>query len=395
MEKVNQPSKRKEPVKIRFKRLVSGNQSIYLDIYYNGCRIYEFLKLYLIPETDLESKIMNRQTLQAAHAIKAKRIIEIANGQAGITFNNDKSKMRLFEYLKYHLKACQKNHRGNSYINACRNMSNHLATYLGAKARYVKMKDVDLDLCKGFADHLKQARTKAGKALSGVTAYHYFGAFKSVLNEAVIDQAIIANPVMRMRKSDMPQRPVVIKEYLDADEIGRLANSYCHNDQVKRSFMFSCFTGLRLSDVRKLQWKDIKKTGDTYRYSIIMQKTQEPINNKLNIEAVRWLPDHMGDPEDFVFRMPSLPTIESAIAKWAIKARISKHVTFHTARHSCATMALMAGADLYTVSKLLGHRKIQTTTIYAAIVDKARDNAVDSLAEHYQNHLAQRQKPRT
>ena len=73
----------KEPIKIRRKQLANGNISLYLDIYHNGRREYEFLKLYLIPEKNRADKEKNRQTLQLANSIKAKRIVDIQNGDHG------------------------------------------------------------------------------------------------------------------------------------------------------------------------------------------------------------------------------------------------------------------------------------------------------------------------
>ena len=64
---------------------------------------------------------------------------------------------------------------------------------------------------------------------------------------------------------------------------------------------------------------------------------------------------------------------------WAKRAGIEKNVTLHTARHTCATLLLSKGVDLYTVSKILGHSEISTTQIYAKIIDKTKENAVDKL----------------
>ena len=72
----------------------------------------------------------------------------------------------------------------------------------------------------------------------------------------------------------------------------------------------------------------------------------------------------------------SPPQVCANISKWVAKAGIDKHITFHCARHTFATMLLTLGTDLYTVSKLLGHRQIQTTQIYAKIVDEKRRDAV-------------------
>ena len=79
------PTKTKEPVRLRFKELSDGNKSIYLDIYRNGKREYEFLKLYLTPEKTAIGKEKNRQTLATAQSVKAKRQIELQNGEYGFT----------------------------------------------------------------------------------------------------------------------------------------------------------------------------------------------------------------------------------------------------------------------------------------------------------------------
>ena len=73
--------KAKEPVRIRFKELQNGNKSIYLDIYRNGKRTYEFLKLYIVPEIDPASRAMNQHNMALANKIKADRIIELTNSE--------------------------------------------------------------------------------------------------------------------------------------------------------------------------------------------------------------------------------------------------------------------------------------------------------------------------
>ena len=91
----------KEPVTIRYKQLASGNQSVYLDIYKDGKRVYEFLKLYLLPETGKDkqtNKRKNAETMAVVNVIKAQRILDIKNGMAGIE-TKTKGKMKLFDYI--------------------------------------------------------------------------------------------------------------------------------------------------------------------------------------------------------------------------------------------------------------------------------------------------------
>jgi hypothetical protein len=94
------PKKAKEPVKIRFKQLANGNQSVYLDYYKEGKRKYEFLKLYIVPENNPAAKEQNRQTLELTNAVKAKRIVELQNNAHGFTNNGTRSKVNIIDYIK-------------------------------------------------------------------------------------------------------------------------------------------------------------------------------------------------------------------------------------------------------------------------------------------------------
>lgn len=106
--------KSKEPIRLRQRKTASGNITLYLDIYLNGKRSYEYLKLYLIPEANRKDKEKNRQTLQLAEAIKAKRVVELQNGEYGF---NAAYKLET-NFLDYYRAMCEKRHgnpesRGN------------------------------------------------------------------------------------------------------------------------------------------------------------------------------------------------------------------------------------------------------------------------------------------
>ena len=114
MKKIGSLKVQKEPVKLREKELANGNKSLYLDIYRDGKRVREFLKLYLIKATTPIEKEQNRQTLATAQSIKAKRQIELQNGEYGFTnqFKIDTP------FLDYYRKMCEDRHgnvesRGN------------------------------------------------------------------------------------------------------------------------------------------------------------------------------------------------------------------------------------------------------------------------------------------
>ena len=383
----------KEPVRVRFKELKDGSVSVYLDQYVNGCRKYDFLRMYLVPETDAASRERNKLTMQRVNTIKAQRILELANEQASVNISALHCKMLLIDYFRWHLDDSKRTHRGNSYANNCYNMGKHLFNFLGNKKATLHMKDVDAAMCRQFAYYLRGVTKINGQPLSAVSVHHYFGAFRSLLMAAVADEVIAMNPIDKMRKNEIPERPVVARDYLDAEEVATLANTPCRNGEVRRAFLFSCFTGLRISDVQALQWGNIRQSVGGLRLQLVMQKTQEPISCKLSRAAIDCLKplaaweDSSHDSER-VFHLPVVSSIERIIARWAVDAGIKKRVTFHTARHSYATMALTAGTDLYTISRLLGHRSVNTTSIYTAVVDEKRDAAVDSVALLFQTHFS-------
>ena len=93
-------TKLKEPVRVRTKTLANGSQSFYLDIYVDGKRSYEFLKLYLLPEVSPKVKEQNRATLAAVEAIKSRRIIEITSAKGGIHRMAGWQKLRLHDWLE-------------------------------------------------------------------------------------------------------------------------------------------------------------------------------------------------------------------------------------------------------------------------------------------------------
>lgn len=381
--------KAKEPIRMRFKRLSNGNQSIYLDTYRNGQRDYEFLKLYLIPErTDLDRE-RNAQTLTAANAIKAQRIIELTNSEAGVK-NLHRGKILLFAYIEKCIKEAPKTHKGNSYETNLKNTKHQLSLYLGAKADSLQMKDVTPDFCRGFIAYLKGAKLTTGKPLSKVTIYHYTRFFNGILKEAVADEVIPSNPMDKLKKNELSKRPDVKKTFLTANEVAALIETDYPKEGIKRAFLFACFTGLRISDIEALTWGNLKGSGNSMKLEIVMKKTDEPLDMRLSSHALLFLPDRGNAKQtDQVFTLPLNPSINRHLARWAELAGIEKHMTFHTARHTFATMGYTAGTDLYTISKLLGHKSVTTTTVYAEVIDKKKDEAIKTLDDNFNTALNQ------
>lgn len=367
--------KAKEPVRLRFKELSNGNKSLYLDIYKSGKRSYEFLKMYIVPNVDEASRTINANTIQAANAIKAQRIIEITNEEAGIKKDSSRSKMLLIDWMKNYSLIKKQEGQSRSFHVLIDESIRHLIIY---KGKSVTIKQVDKNFCLGFIEYLKTAKKKTGQTIAASTANAYYGCFCYALNHAERMGIILKNPTKSLTKKEKLKVTESKRDYLDIDELKKLISAECRIDEVKRAFLFSCFCGLRISDIKGLKWGEIENKDGQTQVIKIMQKTQEKITLPLSKEAVRWIPKPLYKNDgDLVFSLPVLSTINCVLKSWAKDCGINKNVSFHVARHTFATMLLTLGADIYTVSKLLGHSNIKTTQIYAEIVDKKKDDAVN------------------
>ena len=366
-------NKAKEPIRLRMKDLSNGNKSLYLDIYRAGKRSYEYLKMYLIPETDYNAKMQNQATLTAANAIKSKRIIEIINSEAGIKQETDTSKVYLLDWMETYMENQAK--RGKKDRNQIKKTIDILKAY-GAET--VTMDMIDKPFCQGYINYLTTEYRPKGKTVSNFTIHTYYQVVNGALNAAVRADILSENPFNKISSSEKIHKPESKREYMTIDEVRSLIKTPMSNEAVKGAYLFSCFCGLRISDIKELTWENVYCDSGQYHLEVMMQKTKSPLYLPLSSEALKWLPERGNKSgKEKVFKLPSSAGINKLLKTWAQKAGVSKHITFCTARHTFATMMLTLGADLYTTSKLLGHTDMRTAQIYAKIVNRGKDEAVN------------------
>ena len=374
----------KEPIRIRQKELANGNISLYLDIYIGGKRKYEFLKLYLIPEKTREDKEKNRQTMQLANSIKSKRIVEYQNGEFGFK-SNYKLDALFFDYYRA---MCEKRHgnpesRGNwGNWYSC---LHHLMKY--EKNEKITFADITPEWVQGFRDYLDneavawshdyRKRIK-DKPLARNSKLSYFNKLRACLNQAFEDRIIPINPcrgVERFRPEEGTRM------YLTIDEVRLLAQTECEYPRIKDAFLFSCMTGLRRSDILRLKWGDIHKQGDFTRIIFRQKKTEGQEYLDITPQAAQLMGDPKGINDPIFEDIHSPSCTNKAVQEWVLNAGIHKKISFHCARHTFATMMLDLGTDIYTVSKLLGHRDLSTTQIYVKVLDKNKQKAVSNIPD--------------
>lgn len=359
----------------------TGNISLYLDIYLNGRRTYEYLKMYLVPELTRADREKNRETLKLADAVRAKRVVELRNGQFGFQPTTSPS-IRFFDYYRA---MCEKRlgtesrgNWGNWY--SC---LHHLKKY--EKRENITFADITPEWVQGFKDYLENEAVAWGhdfrkrikdKPLARNSKLSYFNKLRACLNQAIEEGVILTNP---MRGIDGFKPEEGTRMYLTLDEVRKLAVTECEYPQIKAAFLFSCLTGLRRSDVLRLTWGDVHKQGEFTRIIFRQKKTSGQEYLDISPQAAELMGER-GLPDEHVFTDIHSPSCTNNTLKlWVARAGINKTITFHCGRHTFATLMLDIGTDIYTVSKLLGHRDLSTTQIYAKVMDKNKQAAVASI----------------
>jgi integrase len=244
----------------------------------------------------------------------------------------------------------------------------------------------------GFIDYLRTAKnrccpqkdpsSKRRPTLSPNSQLEYLNRFRTVLCDAVADDIIQSSPLQKIRKEDKPKGHMPEIEYLTNQELNKLANTPFESMPIlKCAFLFSCYTGLRFSDIENLTWGSLR-TNDEGRTLIkfVQSKTTKPEYPPISHKAVRWLPERgLAKDTDFVFKLPADGYANTLLRTWVKKAGLKKRITYHASRHTAATLLLSSGVPVTTVQKIMGHADIRTTLRYAKVMDKNVMDAVEIL----------------
>lgn len=321
---------------------------LYLDHWHDGKRHYQFLKLYLTGDAREDDK-----NLQIALDIREKKIMELRESEAGFSLSDWKKKSDFITFFENMSKT--RHHNWKATLRILKEFNPGKLPFGAVDRRFIER----------FRDHLVSK-------YSPNTGSVYLTLIKVALNKAVRDEIIDKNPGAQISIAKQETQMA----FLTKDEVMALMDTDCRHKEVKRAFLFSCFTGLRLSDIEALRWSDIRD-GKLF---IRQRKTDDIVVNKLPDPALEILGELR--PSGLVFNLPARMTISNTLEAWTKKAGITKHIRFHSSRHTFAILQLQEGeAELYTVSKLLGHKSIATTQAYARITDRMKDKAMDKMSE--------------
>ncbi len=143
-------------------------------------------------------------------------------------------------------------------------------------------------------------------------------------------------------------------------------------------------TGLRWSDIHKMVWNEVHEFDDGHRIIFNQKKTGGLQYLDLSERAYQLL-EEKNEPDQRVFKgLKYSAWNNAALLQWVLKAGITKHITFHSGRHTFAVLQLTNGTDIYTLSKLLGHSELKTTQIYADIIELKRKEAMRRIPDIFE-----------
>lgn len=367
--------KTKELVYLRSRPRKDGTISLFLRATVNGVRKDEYLKLYLVPERSKADREKNRETLALAESIKAQRIVEIQQMKFGIDAPVIKDVL-FYDYMQTII-----DRKDGTTKNSWQNCRSHLLRY--EPNLNLKIGDITPRWVQGFRDYLDRKamqwdiddrkRDVETRQIAQGTKALMFQKLCTVFNLAVKEGVLSRNPTLNVERFKEPESD---REFLTVEEMRHLATVPAPSEVLGRAFFFSCLTGLRWSDIEKLTWHEVQKVGDVTRIVFRQKKTRSQEYLDINDQAVVLMGDRGVDDEKVFAGLGAIQQARISISAWVRSAGINKHITFHCARHSFAIMMLDAGVDLYTLSKLMGHKSIESTQIYARILDKHKQAAI-------------------
>lgn len=360
-------------VTVRKRPIKNGQTSLYLDFYPPirnpktgklSRREYLGFYIYTNPVEKFQQEY-NIAMMQKAELIKCRRIESIINEEFGF-LDRSKGKESFLDYFKKCMEETTNKHNWEAAYK-------HFVNYTNGNCRFC---DLSVDYCQKFVDYMLSKKCyHNGKPMMCTTANNHLAKLKAVLRMAYEDGLTRENIAKKLPnvKGHGSKR-----EYLTKEELLSLSKAKCDHDVLRRAGLFSCLTGLRLSDCILLQWENIRKSNDGgWVLSITTKKTGTDAILPISDEALA-LCGERGEGQVFVGLTHNLSN--KFLKDWVKAAGITKHITFHSFRHTFATLQLAGGTDIYTVSKMLTHSNLATTQIYAEVISELKRSAAGRIS---------------
>lgn len=380
--------------KLYARKLSNGTESLYLEWYLGYRVVYsetqgkevvrpqrekemlDGLFLWTAPKSQQE-RDHNKEALNMARRIqweRSEQASEQENGYRKRKREKVTSFLMFFEnYLEDYTKTDKK---------VVRSALTRFKSFLADSKKYkayadnLRVEQIDRDMMVAFAEYL-QANSKGEGGLS------IYRRFKKVLKYAVEQGIIRKNPCDGVTiRVDVGS---ICKDILSMEEIKQLIQTHYEqeNPTIRKAFIFCLNTGLRFCDAKDLTFENVDYANKRLHFE--QNKTRghsasSHVEIPLREDLLNLIGKYDRSKAEQVFPLPSYVMCLKALRRWVAEAGIDKHITWHCARHSFAVNILNNGANIKTVSSLLGHASLKHTEKYTRAVDKLKEEAIYTLA---------------
>ncbi len=330
--------------------------TVYLDYFRNGKHDYYFFsnaqKLIGKPES-IQDDIELIDHIRNFRNIKEREIKDNPD-KLSLSFESKDS-----DFMAYYDDIQKKNQRPQ-YQGAYR----HLKIFFNE--RPVRFSELNYKVFEQFKEYIM-------KEVGVNTAAGYLVITRAVLNKAIRDKIIKENPMKDVRIKSVDSDI----EFLDEKDLQKVIKTQTKLIEIKNAFLFSCFTGLRRSDMFALTFDRIRDNMLKFR----QKKTDKEEYLPLNADALKIINEQRKrhPDSDKVFHFKSIPGMQYSLSKFLKEAKIEKSIHYHCSRHTFAVRCLNNGIGIYQVSKFLGHANIKATQVYVKFVTEEKRKEMDKL----------------
>lgn len=368
--------------------LSNGSALIQVEAYLNGRKKYFSTNIYITPEQwdNKRKKIKNhpndlKLNKQIYSFVSKLQSVELDRRNADKPFTLD----LLSEFVKGKFTNSFTEFMGNEIraekiAPATRTSQLTTLKTLQTFKKEILFNELTYDVLLNFERYLFD------NGLSVNTVNKYFRHIRKFVNLAINKDLYDLNkyPFRKFKAKSA----TTVREYLSPEELVLLENivlnpSQKHLQKTLDMFLFSCYTGLRFSDISALSRDNIKIIDGNMWIITTMIKTNEivrlPIYLMFGMKPIDILNKYMDPGRKYIFDDLTNQYVNRCLKELAEITGIKKNVTFHTARHTQATFLLYKGVNITTVQKLLGHKKLQTTQIYSKVMDKTIINELQTV----------------
>lgn len=243
----------------------------------------------------------------------------------------------------------------------------------------LQLRQITVDFIPDFIRHMKEQQFQDGtisKHLHQLRHYLYQAVKEGLVAPALHDPNLYAYKVEKYHHSFLSPEELALLEEYDPKMFP------AHWETARQAFLFSCYTGLRFSDIKQLTTSHIQKKGDIHWLALKTQKTGIEIHLPLELlfqgKTLSIYNKVKGKPNAKCFKLGTNTATNKILQRIQNHLGLSTHISFHTARHTFATNLLYMDVRLEVIQKLLGHHNIKTTQIYAEMTDAALVKALQN-----------------